>query len=499
MSTTLTPDSPPRAPTPAEALTHELTQLALRVDRIRRDQGNSPRETLDADIEKALALTDAMLAVHRPVHHHRVVHAAYLVARAVNTLEPPPEPEDPDEPDYHTEQRRQAIFGLKDRLDRTIRAAHRAYNGIAPLGTHRATVERAAVADAIDRLDAFQAAVVKLRDEQDTAPHFVQQGRLVTFYLKEMTFEIDASRWFLTVDNTSLDLSALVNTIEAVRDVSDRFRANVLAWFERLTVELVKDTLNLTAPLSRLVRIVRALGGLIGASEADAPDMVLIPRGRFLMGIPLEESKRFETEGLDTDAQPQREVAIRRPFLLGRTPVTVAEYETFVQDKNHPWKKPDVSTFPRHPATNVGFADAMAYIAWLSERTGETYRLPSEAEWEYACRAGTTTARWWGDEVEIDHEKGNFRIPGMTEVDAYKPNPWGLQDMLGNVLEWVADTYHFDLAKAPRDGTAWIEGDSDRVLRGGFWFDGRDYRAGDRGRNLEAPRSWVGFRLARTL
>ena len=128
---------------------------------------------------------------------------------------------------------------------------------------------------------------------------------------------------------------------------------------------------------------------------------------------------------------------------------------------------------------NVSWADAVAYCEWLSTETGKLYRLPSEAESEYACRAGTTTARWWGD--GISYNRANFRESGSewsgertSPVDTLDPNPFGLHDMLGNVWEWVEDCWHEDYTGAPTDGSAWLEANDGhcgrRVLRGGSWF-----------------------------
>jgi formylglycine-generating enzyme required for sulfatase activity len=217
------------------------------------------------------------------------------------------------------------------------------------------------------------------------------------------------------------------------------------------------------------------------------------------MGISGAESMRKGTEDSDQHARPPHKVTIRRPFLLGRFPVTVGEYAVFATETNRTWAKPDFPQANRHPAVNVGFDDAVAYAEWLSERTADRYRLPSEAEWEYACRAGTSTAGYWGD--ESDPEKANVNGKGTTEVDGFPANPWGLYDMLGNVFEWVEDRWHKDYKGAPNDGSAWVTGgDADHVLRGGSWnINPKRNRAGNRDWSNNRPRPWAGFRLARTL
>ena len=133
---------------------------------------------------------------------------------------------------------------------------------------------------------------------------------------------------------------------------------------------------------------------------------------------------------------------------------------------------------------NVSWDDAQAYVAWLSKETGQPYRLLSEAEWEYAARAGTTTRYSWGDDPPTP-EQANFgrNVGKTTEVGTYPPNPWGLHDMHGNVWEWVEDCWNESYQGAPSDGSAWTSGDcSRRVLRGGSWVNDPEYlRSADRG------------------
>ena len=234
------------------------------------------------------------------------------------------------------------------------------------------------------------------------------------------------------------------------------------------------------------------------AAPPAGPEMVPIRPGSFTMGISKAETKAEGWE-LDNHARPQHKVAIQHAFLLGKYPVTVGEYAEFTQAIGRKTEPPDFPQNDRHPAVNVSFADAMAYCQWLSDRTGLDYRLPSEAEWEYACRAGTQTARWWGN--KLDPKMADFNRQGTTEVDAHRANQWGLYDMLGNVWEWCADPWHDDYEQAPTDGSAWTTGGSNefRVVRGGSWYGGDgDDRSGYRGRCDEAPRPWVGFRLSST-
>jgi formylglycine-generating enzyme required for sulfatase activity len=258
-----------------------------------------------------------------------------------------------------------------------------------------------------------------------------------------------------------------------------------------------------------------------------APEMVVIPKGQFVMGSPTGEEGRFDDEG------PQHPVIIGAPFALGRFAVTLAEFAAFVEAtghrmfdgmvtfendkwetrKGHSFRNPGFAQTARHPAVGVNWDDASAYCLWLSKTTGKDYRLPSETEWEYACRAGTATAFWWGSSISTgdanyngNHtygagKKGEYRKAAVA-VDSFKPNPWGLLQVHGNVWEWCADNWHENYRGAPQDGSAWKgEDETRRVLRGGSWFDyPRSLRAARRNWNFAENRSDdAGFRVARTL
>ena len=164
-------------------------------------------------------------------------------------------------------------------------------------------------------------------------------------------------------------------------------------------------------------------------------------------------------------------------FALGVYEVTFEDYDRFVQATGH--RRPTDRGWGRggRPVIDVSWEDAEAYVAWLSRETGESYRLPSESEWEYAARAGTTTRYSWGQDIG----RNRAHCPGCgSRWDDYRTAPagsfaangWGLHDMHGNVHEWVADCWHENYARAPRDGTAWTSGGNcgRRVLRGGSWF-----------------------------
>ena len=265
-----------------------------------------------------------------------------------------------------------------------------------------------------------------------------------------------------------------------------------------------------------VLRVVRGLVTIERAAVRDAghsqafesydtslpsePELVLVPAGSFIMGVPESESKREGTEFGDESARPQHRVTFSHSFLLGKYPVTRAEYAVFAWETGLNWQPPEFEQTERDPVVNVSFQDAIAYTEWLSRRTGHVYRLPSEAEWEYACRAGTRTARYWGEDAKP--ELANFDRKSTTEGGAHEANPWGVSDMLGNVWEWVQDVWHQNYHGSPEDGQAWIEhGDPDRrVMRGGSWNTSPSSgRAGSRVPVDPAGRADIaGFRIART-
>lgn len=260
----------------------------------------------------------------------------------------------------------------------------------------------------------------------------------------------------------------------------------------------------------------------------QGPKMVVIPPGTFLMGSsPQQQAEalaKSKAGGEEINREyfvregPQRAVTIPSAFALGVYAVTFDEWDAFARergivdanDKNyiHDWFGRG-----REPVINVSWDDAQDYIRWLNEKTGQCYRLPSEAEWEYACRADTTTQFWWGDSISPGQANYNATLAfsgpkdkflGKTlSVECFVPNPWGLYQMHGNVAEWCQDC-DGDYKEAPMDGAA-QESDSctNRVLRGGSWNCGPgSIRAAFRNSFSVAEKAdigAIGFRLARTL
>jgi formylglycine-generating enzyme required for sulfatase activity len=513
MSAVIAAASYPPPPTAREGLIAALGELGFQAKSIKKALRTVNDEEFRPKIDLAIDVTENLLAAYLPEPNHRVKRTLRSLYLAAQNIDIPVEDATLDERTETLETLRGSLGRLWHALDKARRAANAAYPGgdesIWNRSEHNfvaaASVENfPAKVDALRmQLDAMRSAVDKLGRERDTAPHFAQQGELVTFHTAEMTVEINVAGLHLKVNEARLDIGALVDTIEEIREVTADFRATVQGWVDDVTNEVLTGAESLNDGVRRLVSGVRALGGMIGAGDSDAPDMVLIPRGTFMMGIPTAESKRESTKYEkyeDKNAKPRHEVAIKRPFLLGRFPVTVGEYAVFVRETNRGWDKPGFPQTDRHPAVNVGYADAVAYAEWLSKRTGDSYRLPSESEWEYACRAGTSTARYWGD--EFDPTKANLNGTGTTEVGLFPANPWGLHDMLGNVLEWVEDGWHDTYKGAPNDGSVWPGArELYCVLRGGSWLDAPgNARAGFRGWKRSGRQTYVaGLRVARTL
>jgi formylglycine-generating enzyme len=290
-------------------------------------------------------------------------------------------------------------------------------------------------------------------------------------------------------------------------------------------------------------RIAKASGPTVPPGQITnsiGMNLVLIPAGEFMMGSPDGDGQG------ESDEKPQHQVRITRPFYLGTTEVTRGQFrrfvdeagyqteaekdgkggygwnqekKTFEQDPRYTWRSAGFEQTDEHPVVNVSWDDAVAFAAWLSRKEGQTYRLPTEAEWEYACRARTTTRYWCGDDPEglvgvanIADGTAKAKYPDWTTIAAqdgslytapvgrYKPNTWGLFDMHGNVSEWCSDGYALDYYKrSTADDPPGADGASLRVIRGGGWYrEPRGARSAYRGRGAPGLRSSnLGIRLAR--
>lgn len=252
----------------------------------------------------------------------------------------------------------------------------------------------------------------------------------------------------------------------------------------------------------------------------DCPEMAVMPTGSFIMGTSLEEEERH---GLPVHnrgtAMPQHKVTFSQPFAMGRYPITVAQFRQFVSEskyepsdacftnilnggisiyekmRGYSWRAPGYPQNDSHPVVCISSEDAEAYAEWLSSKTGFAYAVPNEAQYEYATRAGTQTSFFWGDDrdaraceysnqPDFDQGRANAHAPMgydyrfqcsdgyafTSPVGHYKPNPWGLYDMQGNIWEWTSDCWNANYDGAPVDGSTWTTGDCDaRSSRGGSW------------------------------
>ena len=296
----------------------------------------------------------------------------------------------------------------------------------------------------------------------------------------------------------------------------------------------------------REIQQTRRLRSRVAFRDCDqCPEMIMVPRGSFMMGSPPGEEDR---ERVPADragwTSPQVKVTFKDDFAVGKYPVTRAEFAKFVAATGHQtgdscleypsggvkevqgktWRNPRFPQGDRHPVVCVSLEDAQAYVAWLKRTTGKDYRLPSSAEWEYAARAGTTTARYWGDGTADAckyanvgdltlHKDQNLARTGKifactdgfeytAAVDFFPPNPWGFHDMLGNVFNWTTDCGGLtSYERLPTDGRPWEEGGNcaRRQVRGGSWA-GPPWLARAAARStypVSTRDGFIGFRVAR--
>lgn len=255
--------------------------------------------------------------------------------------------------------------------------------------------------------------------------------------------------------------------------------------------------------------------GMVFRDTRDSPEMVMIPPGEFMMGTSGGQADREKKEG------PIHRVKISYALAVSIYTVTLADFMEFaretefriqegleystdeakgfnVRDSRY-WKDPGFKQSHDHPVVYVSWDDAQSYVTWLSNRTNRFYSLLSEAEWEYCCRAGTSTQYSWGEEVT--KEQANYGSWGGTvPVDRYEPNAWGLYQMHGNVDEWCEDRWHDNYEGAPTDGSAWTFGTDNCVVRGGAWGDdSSSLRSAYREHVSPSDRlEYVGFRICST-
>ena len=299
------------------------------------------------------------------------------------------------------------------------------------------------------------------------------------------------------------------------------------------------------------------------------PEMVVIPAGSFMMGSTEEERTREKVPkppkvpyDFAKFEQPRHEVTFARRFAIGKYEITRGQYAEFIRETGYPtapkcwawdarsdnyaemagwrvqegksWRDPGFPQTDDHPVVCVDYADVTAYARWLSARTGQTYRLPNEAEWEYVARAGTQTTRSWGNNIDDSCKYTNVADETLAAihprpqnyadftpfncadghvytapVNSFTANAFGVHHMLGNVAEWIDDCFHMSYEGAPTDGSAWRDGvakpggcELGVIVRGGGWFSFPwTLRAAHRtrGENLDTRYGATGFRLVREL
>jgi formylglycine-generating enzyme required for sulfatase activity len=323
--------------------------------------------------------------------------------------------------------------------------------------------DRATVRSALERLFATEAA---LRSDTPDAVPIARERPLASLLPTPRS------------DGAAADVLMARFMLDAPTGIEQRFPPGVarllglrfgLSVWVRLALAAV-TALALAAGIRGLASALVAQWTVAGDTVAvTAPSMIAIPGGHFTMGSPPDEPGRWDDEG------PQRQVSVP-PFAIAETEVTFAQWDACVDDggcggywlDDEGWGRGD------RPVVNVSWEDAQRYVAWLNTKLeGEPYRLPSEAEWEYAARAGTLTRFAFGDEISSSEANFDGNIGKTTEVGSYPANAWGLFDMHGNVWEWVEDCWHDNYEAAPTDGSAWLEADggdcSSRVRRGGSW------------------------------
>jgi len=265
--------------------------------------------------------------------------------------------------------------------------------------------------------------------------------------------------------------------------------------FKIVIFALLSSTSVTTSANENQIRVIQDLM----TDKTSAPIMIIIPAGNFQMGDINDIGQSYE--------KPVHEVIFDNAFAIGKFPITFEDYDKYLIStqktliSDHTWGR------GKRPVINVNIDDAKSYAKWLSTETGEIYRLPSEAEWEYAARAGSLTRYPWGDEIGNNNAICNgcgsiWDRKKTVPVGEFKPNNWGLHDTQGNIWELTQDCWNYNYVGAPKNGDPWLSGDCSRgVIRGGSFGDTpRDLRSATRLRNYNKTRTVIiGFRLVREI
>ncbi len=230
---------------------------------------------------------------------------------------------------------------------------------------------------------------------------------------------------------------------------------------------------------------------------SDCPELVVLQPGSFIMG----------DDGGDRSERPAHRVRIGKAFAIGKYEVTMAQWNACVRAKACEALPQTESLSDKAPAINVSWNDAEQYVQWLSKHTGQDYRLPTEAEWEYAARAGTQSRYWWGGKMESGKANckdcgGAWSQEAPVNVDALPPNAFGIYGTSGGVWEWVQDCWHKSYRGAPTHGSAWTRaGCRENVIRGGSWRNDQSYSTSSSRFTYDSTVRFIanGFRVAKTL
>jgi formylglycine-generating enzyme required for sulfatase activity len=444
---------------------------------------------------------------------------------------------DSDEPIGERLRARDGLGNIKLSLDKAIGAASLA-GFTAPSdedddeklkSVPRSKLGTKAIEENVQQLDRVNANLEALRSAaHEEAPSGALPREMVDNFADRMEVQVGLARLELANED-HIDVAAVRRHVEEIEQLSAAF-SDTAAAMRRVLAHGVQEAAGaLRLSVGVAVAIVRRLvSRLIGAKSRPprsgdlihdapfAPQLLVVPAGEFMMGSP-------EGEG-DDDERPRHKVTIKDAFAVGLCPVTRGEFAAFIGAKNHKielgayvwngrewkedpsksWRDPGFRQDDDHPVACVNWHDAQAYVAWLKERSGgKPYRLLSEAEWEYCCRAGTTSAYSTGESITPAQANFGQDAKGTTSVSKFPPNPWGLCDMHGNVWEWCEDNWHGDYNGDPlTDGSVWRGWNTSlRVLRGGSWGSLPQFlRSAGRGRDPADVRSGgIGFRVARTL
>ncbi len=283
---------------------------------------------------------------------------------------------------------------------------------------------------------------------------------------------------------------ALISTYYLTEQIVDRAVNDILNDRSEPQVSVVSEPQE-TKPAGPKV-------GSLFQDCSSCPRMVVLPKGTFVMGSPKSE------KGRDTDEEPQHSVTLNYHLAVGKFEVTQEEWQLCVTEKGckkHVSRPTPKKSELRKPRCCVHWTDTKDYIKWLSKKTGRSYRLLTESEWEFAARGATKTAYWWGNTGSKRY--ANYSSKDTVEVGKYPANPFGLNDMHGNAWEWVEDCYARDsYSKAPTNGLAWRTSScTRRVSRSGAWNQNATFmRSASRiGNKTDAHYTTLGFRVAAEL